>query len=166
MTFGGGSKTINGIPGIVPFVPAATASMDMLRYRRNVGIDFTARVGTYISPTTSIYGLGGVATSSISLKYDCPATGFCGFGGATPAFSTESTKWAVGGVFGAGIETKADWFPRLLPIENAAMSFYFEYRAHIMNKVAIDVGSVATRSTSQDVDLSYQSVLGGARIRF
>lgn len=160
VTFGGGSKTVNGIPGIVPFIPAPVAMMDTLRFRNNVNVDFTARIGTHITPTTGIYVLGGLSLSQISLKYDCPATGFCGVAPATPEFSSETTKWATGGVIGAGIETKVNW------IALSGVSVYLEYRARVMSPVTIDVGTVATRSTAQDVDLSMQSVLGGARISF
>ena len=159
-TFGSGSKTVNGIPGIVPFVPAGVASMDTLKFRNNVGVDFTARIGTYITPTTALYALGGLSLSQISLKYDCPATGFCGVAPPTPAFYAETTKWATGGVFGVGIETKVDW------IAVSGVSLYLEYRARVMSPITIDVGTIATRSTSQEVDLTMQSVLGGARISF
>lgn len=160
VTFGGGSKTVNGIPGIVPFIPAGVAMMDTLRFRNDLSVDFTARVGTYITPTTAIYVLGGLTVSELFLKYDCPATGFCGVAPATPAFSSEAKKWATGGVIGAGIETKVNW------IALSGVSLYLEYRARLMQPVALDVGTVATRSTSQEVDMSMQSVIGGARIRF
>lgn len=160
VTFGGGDKTINGIPGVVPFIPAGVAMMDTLRFRSDYSIDLTARIGTYLTPQTAVYALGGLSLSQISLKYDCAANGFCGVAPATPAFSSETTKWATGAVLGAGIETKPDW------LRISGLSLYLEYRAHLMDRVTLDVGSVATRSTAQEVDLSYQSVLGGARIRF
>lgn len=159
-SFGGGSKTIEGIPGIVPFIPAGVAMMDKLRFRNDVTVDFTARIGAYITPSTAVYALGGLSLSQISLKYDCSAAGFCGVAPATPAFSAETTKWATGGVIGVGIETKVDW------IALSGVSVYLEYRARLMSPIAIDVGTVATRSTSQEVDMSMQSVLGGARIKF
>ncbi len=138
--------------------------MDTLRFRNDVTVDLTARLGTYVSPTTAIYGLAGLSLSSISLKYDCPATGFCGVAPATAPFSTETSKWTHGGVIGAGIETRADFLSGIFG--RSAPSLYFEYRAYFLESVTLDVGSVATRSTSQELDLTYQTVLGGARLRF
>ena len=164
VTFGGGSKSIAGIPGIVPFLAPGVASTDTLKFRNDVNIDFTGRIGTYISPKSAVYALGGLSISSVTLKYDC--FGFCAAAPATPAFSAEMTKWTYGGVIGAGFETRVDWFPPVLGIDAAATSLYLEYRAHFLAPVTIDVGSLPTRSTSQRVDMDIQTITAGARIRF
>ena len=169
VTFGGGSAKVQGIPGIVPFIAPGVASMDTLKFRSDVSIDFTGRVGAYVSPSTAVYVLGGVTASSITFKYDCSATGFCGgVGPVTPAFVSEQTKWTYGGVFGFGAETKVtEWLgARTQSIDAAAMSLYIEYRAHFLQPVTLDAGTLPTRYTSQQVDLSNQTVVAGARIRF
>jgi hypothetical protein len=163
VTFGGGSGSIQGIPGIVPFLTPGVASTDTLRFKNDLNLDFTGRIGAYISPKSVVYGLGGLSVSSVNLRYDC--LGFCAVQPATPAFSADTTKWTYGGVIGAGFETQVDWLPKTTPM-NAATSFYVEYRAHFLAPVTLDVGSLATRSTSQQVDLNYQTMIAGARIRF
>lgn len=170
VTFGGGTATVQGIPGIVPFLAPGMASMDTLKFRNNVNIDFTGRIGTYLTPMTGVYILGGIAASSVTFKYDCPATGFCGAAPATMPFVSEQSAWTYGGVVGFGAETKvAEWLKSrgtVQSIDAAAMSLYIEYRAHIMQPVDIDAGSLPTRYTSQHIDPSFQTVIGGARIRF
>lgn len=171
VTFGGGSATVQGIPGIVPFIPAGVASMDRLTFRKDVSVDFTGRIGTYLTPMTGVYVLGGVTAASVTFKYSCMDTGFCGgIGPVTPAFVSEQSKWTYGGVIGAGAETKVgDWLRArgtAQTIDAAAMSLYIEYRAHIMQPVDIDAGTLPTRYTSQRIDPSFQDVIVGARIRF
>lgn len=171
VNFGGGSATVQGVPGIVPFIPAGVAVMDTLKFRNDVSIDFTARIGTFITPMTAVYVLGGVNASSISFRFECTTGGFCGgVAPVTPAFVAEQSKWAFGGVVGFGAETKvAEWLGSrgtVQSIDAAAMSIYVEYRAHLLQPVTIDAGSIPTRFTSQDVDFSNQIVTAGARIRF
>lgn len=170
VTFGGGTATVQGIPGIVPFLAPGVASMDTLRFRNNVTVDFTGRIGAYLTPQTGAYLLGGISATSVSFKYDCPAAGFCGVAPATPAFASEQSAWTYGGVIGAGVETKiSEWLRArgaVQSIDAAAMSLYVEYRAHIMQPVDIDAGTLPTRYTSQRIDPSFQTVMGGARIRF
>jgi opacity protein-like surface antigen len=155
-TFGGGSSAIQGVPGIVPFLTPDMASWDTLRFRNNFNLDLTGRIGAYFSPRTAVYALGGLAISSVNFRYDC--AGFCAVPPATPAFSAETTMMTYGGVIGAGLETQ-------LPT-SANTAFYIEYRAYLLQPVTLDVGSIATRSTSQQVDLSHQTVIAGARLRF
>ena len=167
--FGSNSATVQGIPGIVPFIPAGVASMDTLRFRNDLTIDFTARVGTYITPSTGIYVLGGLSAALIKFKYDCTDAGFCGgVAPVTPAFSSEQSKWTYGGVFGFGVETKVSgWSPGITQtLDAAAMSIYLEYRAHVLQPVTIDAGTLPTRYTSQEIDFGNQIIMGGARIRF
>jgi hypothetical protein len=164
VTFGGGSRSIEGIPGIVPFLAPGVASTDTLKFKNDINIDFTGRIGTYISQRSAVYALGGLSVSSVNLKYDC--FGFCAVSPATPAFSADMTKWTYGGVIGAGFETQVDWLSKAAPIDAAATSLYLEYRAHFLAPVTLDVGSLPTRSTSQHVDLNYQILVAGARIRF
>ena len=171
VTFGGGSATVQGIPGIVPFLAPGVASMDRLKFRNDVSIDFTGRIGTYITPMTGVYVLGGVTASSITFKYDCTAGGFCGgIGPVTNAFVSEQSKWTYGGVVGVGAETKvAEWLGArgtAQSIDAAAMSLYIEYRAHLLQPVDIGAGTLDTRYISQHIDFSYQTVVAGARIRF
>ena len=61
VTFGGGSRSIQGIPGIVPFLTPDVASSDTLRFRNDVNFDFTGRIGAYVSPTSAVYALGGLS---------------------------------------------------------------------------------------------------------
>jgi hypothetical protein len=164
VTFGGGSRSIQGIPGIVPFLTPEVASSDTLRFRNDVNLDFTGRIGAYVSPTSAVYALGGLSVSSVNLKYSC--VGFCAVMPATPAFSADTTMWTYGGVVGAGFETQVGWLSRLAPMNSATPSFYLEYRAHFLQPVTLDAGSLLTRSTSQQVDMSYQTVIAGARFRF
>jgi hypothetical protein len=164
VTFGGGSGSIQGIPGIVPFLTPDVAGSDTLRFRNDVNFDFTGRIGAYVSPTSAIYALGGLSVSSVNLRYGC--VGFCAVMPATPAFSADTTMWTYGGVVGAGLETQVDWLSRMAPINSATPSFYLEYRAHFLQPVTLDVGSLATRFTSQRVDMSYQTAIGGVRFRF
>jgi hypothetical protein len=164
VTFGGSSTSIQGIPGIVPFLTPAVASMDTLRFKNDVNLDLTGRIGAYIGPKSAVYVLGGLAISSANLRYDC--FGFCAVAPATPAFSADTTMWTYGGVIGAGFETQADWLARLAPINSAVPSIYLEYRAHLLQPVTLDVGSLATRFTSQRVDMDYQTLIAGARFRF
>ena len=171
VTFGGGSATVQGIPGIVPFLAPGVASMDRLKFRNDVSIDFTGRIGTYITPMTGVYVLGGVTASSITFKYDCTAGGFCGgIGPVTNAFVSEQSKWTYGGVVGVGAETKvAEWLGArgtAQSIDAAAMSLYIEYRAHLLQPVDIGAGTLDTRYISQHIDFSYQTVVAGARIGF
>jgi hypothetical protein len=162
--FGGGSGSIQGIPGIVPFLTPDVASSDTLRFRNDVNFDFTGRIGAYVSPTSALYALGGLSVSSVNLKYSC--VGFCAVMPATPAFSADTTMWTYGGVVGAGFETQVNWLSKMAPMNSAAPSFYVEYRAYLLQPVTLDVGSIATRSTSQQVDLSHQTAIGGVRFRF
>jgi len=106
VTFGGGSGSIQGIPGIVPFLTPDVAGSDTLRFRNDVNFDFTGRIGAYVSPTSAVYALGGLSVSSVNLKYSC--VGFCAVMPATPAFSADTTMWTYGGVVGAGFETQVD----------------------------------------------------------
>jgi hypothetical protein len=158
VTFGGGTATLQTIPG-TPFVPAPA---DTLKFRNDVTLDFTGRVGVYLGPTSAIYGVGGLSAASVKLKYDC--MGFCAVAPATPPFSTDTTAWTYGGVIGAGFEAQFMW-PTNMPL-SAAPSFYAEYRAHLLQRVTLNVGSIATRSTSQRVDVSNQTVIFGVRQRF
>jgi hypothetical protein len=164
VTFGGSSASIQGIPGIVPFLMPAVASMDRLRFKNDVNLDLTGRIGAYVGSKSAVYALGGFAISSVNLRYDC--FGFSAVTPATPAFSADTTMWTYGGVIGAGFETQADWLARMAPINSAVPSIYLEYRAHFLQPVTLDVGSLATRFTSQQVELNYQTVIAGARIRF
>jgi hypothetical protein len=164
VTFGGGSKTIEGIPGIIPFLAPMVANTDTLRFRSDVTLDFTGRIGTYVTPNSAIYGLGGFSASSVSFRYDC--VGFCMVTPSTPGFSDEARRWTYGGVIGGGFETRCDWFARSLPVNAAASTLYLEYRAHLLNPVTLDVGSINTRSTSQRIDISSQIFTVGARLRF
>jgi opacity protein-like surface antigen len=132
------------------------ASWDTLRFRNNFNLDLTGRIGAYFSSRTAVYALGGLAISSVNFRYDC--AGFCAVQPATPAFSAETTMMIYGGVIGAGLETQ-------LPT-SANTAFYIEYRAYLLQPVTLDVGSIATRSTSQQIDLSHQTVIAGARLRF
>ena len=171
VTFGGGSATVQGIPGIVPFIPAGVATMDRLTFRKDVSVDFTGRIGTYLTPMTGVYVLGGVTAASVKFKYECTDAGFCGgIGPVTPAYVSEQSKWTYGGVIGVGAETKVgDWLRArgtVQTIDAAALSLYVEYRAHIMQPVDIDAGTLPTRYTSQRIDPSFQDVIVGARIRF
>lgn len=164
VTFGGGSRSIQGIPGIVPFLTPDVASSDTLRFRNDVNFDFTGRIGAYVSPTSAVYALGGPSVSSVNLRYSC--FGFCAVMPATPAFSADTTVWTYGGVIGAGLEMQVDWLSKVAPIKSAAPSLYVEYRAHFLQPVTLDVGSLAIRFTSEQVDMSDQTVIAGARIRF
>jgi hypothetical protein len=164
VTFGGGSGSIQGIPGIVPFLTPEVASSDTLRFRNDVNFDFTGRIGAYVGPTSAVYALGGLSVSSVNLKYSC--FGFCAVMPAIPAFSADTTMWTYGGVVGAGFETQVGWLSGMAPMNSATPSFYLEYRAHFLQPVTLDVGSLLTRSTSQQVEMSYQTVIAGARFRF
>jgi hypothetical protein len=159
VTFGGGTATLQTIPG-TPFVPPPA---DTLKFRNDVTLDFTGRMGVYLGPKSAVYGLGGFSAASAKLKYDC--VGFCAVAPATPPFSADTTAWTYGGVIGAGFEAQFMW-PTKMPISAAAPSFYAEYRAHLLQPVTLNVGSIATRSTSQQVDISNQTVIFGVRQRF
>jgi hypothetical protein len=158
-TFGGGSATLQSIPG-TPFVPTP---VDTLKFSNDVTLDFTGRIGAYLGPNSAIYALGGFTAASVKFRYDC--AGFCAVTPATPPFSTDTRAWTYGGVIGAGFEAQLMWPGSLAPMA-APPSFYAEYRAHLLQSVTLNVGSIATRSTSQQVDVSNQTVIFGLRQRF
>jgi hypothetical protein len=160
VTFGGGTATLQNIPG-TPFMPVP---IDTLKFRNDVTLDFTGRIGVYLGPNSAVYGLGGVSAASVKLKYDC--MGFCAVAPATPPFSTDTTAWTYGGVVGAGFETRFNWRGNMGTMPALSPSFFAEYRAHLLQPVTANVGSIATRSTSQQVDVSNQTVIFGLRERF
>jgi outer membrane immunogenic protein len=112
--FSSHNKTTSGIPGTVgSIVTAAASANDSTNLKQNWDFGLRSRFGYFVTPSTMLFGTGGIAFTEAQLTINCTATGACGANGL-PAFTASNSKLMTGWALGVGLETKLakNWLGR------------------------------------------------------
>lgn len=106
------SKTKSGIPGTLSYVTTPYAD-SVSAHDGFADGSVRARLGYLVTPTTLVYGTGGIAFANPKYSVNCPAGGDTSW--CTDAESGSQSPTRVGWTLGAGVETIlwTNWVARL-----------------------------------------------------
>jgi len=142
-----------GIPG-TGGIPG-NKSADSVSVRANWSISLLARLGYLVTPTTQIYGVGGVSWLDMDATINCTGPGVCGTNGIAPFSQTNSTTRA-GFTVGGGIEAMlwGNWRGHL------------EYRYSDYGTFSTSFGAPAGLALAADIDAHTHTLMFGLSYGF
>ena len=142
-----------GIPGTGSI--AGDRSADSVSVRANWSISLLARLDYLVTPTTQIYGIGGVSWLNMEATINCTGPGVCGTNGITP-FSQTNSATQVGITIGGGIETMlvGNW------------RGHVEYRYSDYGTFSTRFGDPAGLALAADIDVHTHTLMFGLTYGF
>lgn len=142
-----------GIPG-TGSIPG-DRSADSVSVRANWAFSLLARLGYLVTPTTQVYGVGGVSWLNMDATINCTGPGVCGTNGITP-FSQTNSDTKVGYTIGGGIET----------ILGGNWRGHVEYRYSDYGKFSTNFGDPAGLALAADIDVHTHTLMFGVTYSF
>jgi len=139
-----------GIPGTGAAIILGDRSADSASVRANWAFSLLARLGYLVTPTTQVYGIGGVSWLNMDAAINCTGPGVCGSNGITP-FSQTNSATKAGYTIGGGIETilSGNWRGKM------------EYRYSDYGKFSTDFGNRAGLALAADIDVHTHTLMFG-----
>ena len=142
-----------GIPGTGGLL--GDQGSDSVAVRANWAVSLLARLGYLVTPTTQVYGIGGVSWLNLDATINCTGPGVCGTNGIQPFTQTNSDTRA-GFTVGGGIETMlgGNW------------RGHMEYRYSDYSTFSTNFGNPVGLALAADIDVHTHTLMFGLTYGF